>query len=313
MTLRLTGFTAAFLTLILTTAIPVVTAQNTCQPCFGAVEPSDDADCADLISASRALPAGTPECSSSQLENFQSACCDRSPRGFCTLCPDGSSFDAGRIVPSLDPKAGDLTCSDLNGDDGYLDYLFQPGICFDTFLQRSAAWCGCPGVERQCTLCPDGSRPPKPDIVDPVYYNWSCDAFDFVSSYFSAEECSTVATDIFEFDAAAFCECPDVPIPMVCDLCPDGQEVVNPDQKLGSGTFTCRELALSTWYIPSSEPCARVLTGYRDKGFVDECCGVPSYRLPNNGSGASYYYSATAASPMLFMVLVVAAVLLSHA
>jgi hypothetical protein len=70
-------------------------------------------------------------------------------------------------------------------------------------------------------------------------------------------------------------------MPNICDLvCPEeGQEVIkNPNQKLGSGSFTCRELVLSTWYMipPSCEPCVKVLTGYTDKGFINECCGVPT-------------------------------------
>mmetsp|Transcript_56421 Transcript_56421/g.85318 ORF Transcript_56421/g.85318 Transcript_56421/m.85318 type:complete len:319 (-) Transcript_56421:62-1018(-) len=303
MTFRSTRLLATFLTLILLNsfAVVVVTAQ-TCQPCFGGIEASsDDDDCADLVRTSLSLRAGTTECSASQLENFQSACCSQSPRGFCTLCPDGGAFDAGRIVPNLDPEAGDITCADLNVDDNYLDYLFQPGVCFDTFKQRSAAWCGCNRVERECSLCPDGSRPPMPGLVDPVYYNWSCDAFDYVSSYFSVDECATLATDIFEFDAAAYCGCPGVPMPNICDLCPEGQEVIHPDQKLGSGSFTCRELALSTWYIPAEGPCDKVKEGYTDKGFVDECCGVPNYKLSDSGS------SNTVSQPMSFVILAMAA------
>jgi hypothetical protein len=114
-----------------------------------------------------------------------------------------------------------------------------------------------------------------------VYYGWSCATFDFVSSYFTESECNDMVEDIFEFDAPSWCGCPDSPIPNVCRLCPEGHQVVNPHDVLGDEQFTCQQLALSTRYIPSQEPCDRVLETYRSKGYVDYCCSPISsaYRL----------------------------------
>jgi hypothetical protein len=153
------------------------------------------------------------------------------------------------------------------------------GCVHSVSRQRSASWCGCPNVERQCYLCPDGSKPPNPTLVDPVYYGWNCAAFDFVSSYFSEDECEGLVEDIYEFDAPSFCGCPNTSIPDVCDFCPDGQELIKPDLRLGSSeAFTCRELALSTKYIPVLSTCIGVLTSYREKGYMEDCCGVPLWK-----------------------------------
>jgi hypothetical protein len=267
-----------------------------CEPCPGdplqvTVSTEDDdgtttttTHCRDLFSATDLLAAETSECRDAQLRNYQNRCCgddEEPPPGMCTLCPDGSMYDGTAVVPSFDPSADDSGCADLNVDPSYLDYIFADGTCSDTLLRRSAAWCGCPGVERSCFLCPDGSRPPNPGLVDPVYYGWSCDSFDFVSSYFTADECRHLAEDVFEFDAPSWCGCPGVPIPDVCRLCPEGQRIVRPKEVLDDGAFTCRELALSTRYIPSRGPCDRVVNSYRSKGYVDYCCG------PDVTSGAA--------------------------
>jgi hypothetical protein len=141
-----------------------------CEPCASGETPSDDQeeDCVDLIAATKAFTAGTAECGLGQLENYQEGCCEEAPRGVCTLCPDGASFNAATVVPNFDPDDGDQSCADLNGKLAFLDYVVEGGTCEDTWLQRSAAWCGCPDIERQCFLCPDGSKPPNPTLVDPV-------------------------------------------------------------------------------------------------------------------------------------------------
>lgn len=254
-----------------------------CDPCLGkalAVVEDDgqDGSCQELWDATRLLPRNSVDCKNAQLRNYQNECCRSTPHDHnyhpCTLCPDATPFDATAVVPNLfDPDGGSTTCADVNLDESFLDYLFKEGDCSDTLLQRSAAWCGCPNVERSCFLCPDGSKPPNLHLVDPVFYGWTCEAFDFVSSYFSKEECQNLASTIFEFDAASFCGCPDSPIPQVCQLCPDGQEIIRPHEMLVGGEFTCEELALSTRYIPLEGPCHHIKKSYHAKGYVDYCCG----------------------------------------
>jgi hypothetical protein len=261
-----------------------------CQPCVNGdaviVTEDDDGTCSDLSLYSSTLTTSTRECSATHLENYQSFCCEEAPSDLCTICPDGAFFRANTVVPNFDPEENDLTCADINTDTTFLDFISEPGSCSDTLLQRSAAWCGCPGVSRECSLCPDGSRPPLQERVDKVYYGWNCAAFDFVSSYFKSDECVDLAENVFEFDAASFCGCPDSPKPEICDLCPDGQELINAQSELGSGAFTCEELHVSIGFIPSIDPCVRVMTSFRELGYVDQCCGV---RGESSGAGCELY------------------------
>jgi hypothetical protein len=296
----------------------IVSAQKqACSPCtngeapFSTDDDDDDDDdyCADLVAASQMLRPETPECAASQLANYQSECCSAAPRGMCTLCPDGALYIGSKVVPNINPSDGDISCADLNANQAFLDYIFEAGTCSDTLLQRSAAWCGCPGVPRQCSLCPNGERPPNPRLIDPVYYGWDCDHFDFVSSYFSRDECTGLVADIFEFDAPSFCGCLNSPIPDVCNLCPDGQPLTNVDQPLGSGgKFTCRELALSMKYIPAVEPCARVLETYRDNGFVDTCCGGSASNTPSKPWAIGGSARDTPSKPWAIALIGVAAI-----
>jgi hypothetical protein len=258
-------------------------AQDSCQPCANGEDATSDfnEDCRELIETTLSLAKGTDECLSSQLENFQRSCCKTAPRGLCTLCPDGSSFDAGKGIPNFDPQGEDFTCADFNADETALDFIFQAGICEDTLLQRSAAWCDCPGVTRECALCTDGRPVPNRERIEYVYYGWNCAAFDCVSSYFSTSECGGLINEIFEFDAAAFCGCPGSPVPEVCELCPDGEELINPDLKLEDG-YTCQQLALSTSFIPEATPCIRFLTNYRSKDYISLCCGKANGSAANN-------------------------------
>jgi hypothetical protein len=242
-----------------------------CQPCLRDSAITDQEGCQDLLDATNLLQAGTTDCLNAQLLNYQNGCCEEVPRS-CTICPNGSPYNPDAIIPSFDPFAGAITCADMNVDGAYLDYIFQEGDCSDTLLQRSASWCGCQQVERSCYLCPDRSQPPNPNLVDPVYYGWSCATFEFVSSYFSESECQGLVHNIFEFHAPSWCGCPDSPIPQVCRLCPEGRHIVKPHELLGEGDFTCQELALSTHYIPAQEACDRVLHNYQEQGYVDYCC-----------------------------------------
>lgn len=257
--------------------LTVANGQLYCEPCSnGEIPFATDDTCSTLSAAAMMLRSGTQECTEKRLELFQSDCCTQPPLDSCTLCPDGrvNIMASLIVVPNFEPLEQDMTCANIPWDGSFLESLFETGTCDDTMLRRSAAWCGCSGVSRQCSLCPNGERPPNPSLIDPVYYGWDCDTFDYVSSFFSTEECSGLVDTIFEFDAPSYCGCADAPIPNICHLCPDGQVLLNPHLLLEDEEkqFTCRDLALSTRYIPDIEPCTRVLAAHAENGYIEDCC-----------------------------------------
>ena len=232
----------------------------------------DGLSCSQLVNALPGIEDGTQDCHNLQLAAFQTGCCgndsDYVPHHACSLCPDASPYRVGIEIPGSQGRR-DLTCGDLVAEPAFLDFFSSPGDCGDTFLQRSAAWCQCPGVELECTLCPGGTSPPNPDRMEHVLYGWTCRSFEFVTALLSRDECPNAA-EIFEFDAAAFC-CPDtVPPPEVCSLCPESQSVHNKDIVVASeyGTLTCGEIEESLSLIPTRESCEFALAKFP----VNECC-----------------------------------------
>eukprot|EP00980_Cylindrotheca_fusiformis_P004166 scaffold909_cov135-Cylindrotheca_fusiformis.AAC.23 len=260
---------------LISVALAAFEANAQCSVCSDGSAPNTSLDkCPEIASDSSALTAGSEECKSNQLKAFQNSCCSTAPT-FCTLCPDGAGFNAGKAVPNPKPGSDDLTCADLNGQQAFLDSIFEDGTCSDTLLQRSAAWCECPDISRECNLCLDGSNPSEPNRVDSVLYGWNCEFFEFVSSFFSADDCPKVSSsgDILTIDAAAFCGCPGTTAPNVCNLCAKG-EVVRSEVDLGP--FTCGELSRSTSYINSLTGCVTAKARFRDRDYIESCCFDPS-------------------------------------
>jgi hypothetical protein len=274
------------------------TAQAQCTPCFEGDTPEQNVQCDATAADATNLEEGTTACEFNQLTAYQLECCDKTPLGLCTICPDGSTgWNPDQAVPNPRPGRDDITCADLNGDGDFMEFVFEAGQCNDTLLQRSATWCGCPGTTRECNLCNDGSTPTKLNRVEKVIYGWDCgkyykglyyfqsgviltslvialyeDFFDFVSSFFTEDECPKLGTgEIINIDAAAFCGCPDTNPPGVCNLCPSGQIVRN---DLDLGDFSCGELDLSTRYISNIDTCIGAKTRYRLEGndYINKCC-----------------------------------------
>ncbi len=84
-------------------------------------------------------------------------CAGVEPQRQCSFCPGGAEpSKADAITPSND-KCGDLAT--------YIDYLSEQDCVSKRFrsMQGLAYICGCPGVEPECSLCPDGSQPPLLD------------------------------------------------------------------------------------------------------------------------------------------------------
>jgi hypothetical protein len=236
----------------------------------------DDVTCSLLINALNGIDDGTLDCDNLQLAGFQTGCCGSNldiPSHTCTVCPDATTLPYPDIgIPGSQGRR-DLTCGELASEPSFFDYFTEVGDCRDTFLQRSAAWCKCPGVEIECTLCPDGKRPPNPEWMENVLYGWTCSSFEFVTALLSHQECP-MASELFEFDAAAFC-CPnDVAPPGVCSFCPSGQQVANPNRVISTtyGSLTCGEIDESLSLIPTEVSCNFARERFSDQ----ECCVASS-------------------------------------
>jgi hypothetical protein len=115
--------------------------------------------------------------------------------------------------------------------------------------------------------------------------NSKIEFFEFVSSFFSADDCPNLSSsgDILTIDAASFCGCPDTTAPTVCSLCGEG-EVLKTETDLGA--FTCGELSRSTSYINTLSGCVAAKNQFRNNDYIETCCFDPA---DISAAGASFY------------------------
>lgn len=256
--------------------------------------------CIDLFNQLTYMEGGTEECNIIQLTAYQTGCCNEQyvPVDVCSVCPDGSPYSTDISVPGASNRR-ELTCAELPSEASFLNYFTTPGDCSDTFLQRSAAWCECPGHKVECHLCPGGASPPDLSKTEQVLYGWDCSSFQFVTALLSEVECS-LASEILEFDAAAFC-CEGLDPPDLCPFCPTGQKVADPDKVVPTqyGFLKCGDIEESLRMVPTTESCSLVMQSF-DSSL---CCEYP-------GSGAlavtkriSYFSIAAAFLSTLFFIV----------
>lgn len=241
-------------------------------PNDGLLHEKNGISCRSLFEELTYMEGGTQECDRIQLAAFQTGCCDEQyvPQDVCSVCPDGSPFRTSVSIPGS-PERRELTCADIATEGSFLDFFTTPGDCSDTFLQRSAAWCQCPGHEIECHLCPKGAAPTNLDKTENVLYGWDCRSFQYVTALLNQGECS-VAPKILDFDATAFC-CEGVEPPNLCDFCPEGEEIVNPAKTIATqyGFVKCGDIEESLRMIPTVGSCQFVKQAL-NPGM---CCGIP--------------------------------------
>jgi hypothetical protein len=160
----------------------------TCQQVAAAAQITEDANCT-LVQAQ----AGYCGCAGVQ------------PQGKCSFCPDGSkpaNFDM--VSPSND-KCGDLFT--------YIEYLGEQDCKSPRFrsMQGLAYLCGCPGVEPQCSVCPDGSPPPLLNATAMPTGETCKDMLEVIEAY-TADVC--IDSDTTVLVTAARCGCPGSEFPV---------------------------------------------------------------------------------------------------
>ncbi|KAL3924185.1 MAG: hypothetical protein SGILL_001205 [Bacillariaceae sp.] len=264
-------------------------AQAPCTPC-AAGEPT----CDGLDTLVAGLLDTDSNCQAAQLANYQNRCCPGGPPyNFCPICPDGSEPPGLNNEMPTGEFVQNPTCNEFQFQPNSYTNLIpgEEGNCADTFLQRVSHYCGCPGVQHECFLCPDGSAPGNPDRGEAWATNANCRGLEFLFSAFTADECS-VYPDVFGVDFAAFCVCPGVEEPPLdnpeCSIC-NGQAVVNPDFQYASkedgATFdrTCAQAENFARYITTELQCGRLLEDARIA-----CCpngSIPDLETNTKGAG----------------------------
>lgn len=226
---------------------------TTCIACYGGGNPASTAFCNDLVEQASQVDGASVECGIIQVsaaEECGPECLfPPSPEGNCTVCADGIPVgNPNKKVPVIYGLV-DTTCSyyDEYALRGLADWL-----CKD-WKQRAGFWCGCPGVENECPLCPeadlDKAFPCFPPCL-PFRLSLSslvtCRTAAYELSLKRAWECN----DVFAgFSPLSYCGC-DVAPPNVCKICSGNQVLANPGQIIDYHDITCeraQEIASFLW------------------------------------------------------------------
>jgi hypothetical protein len=187
-----------------------------------------DMTCESIVAsvAGSADLQGSDTCKNNQLAAYQLGCCQSPPYFYCTVCPDGSDYVSSNVLPL--GLGTNPTCAEYEVTRQAYASLFTPGLCSDIPLQRAAPDCGCPGVERECSLCPDGQRPTNPERGDAWITGSTCEGLEFLVGLYKSDECIELR-ESYGVDFAHFCKCPDYEKEDTgtCVMCEDG--IANPD------------------------------------------------------------------------------------
>jgi hypothetical protein len=241
-------------------------------PINGLLQKRHGIRCRDLFDQTSLMEDGSFECSRVQLTAFQTGCCNELyvPDSICSVCPDGSPFHTSISIPGAMGRRT-MTCADIPTESSFFDFFTTPGECSDTFLQRSAAWCKCPGHQVQCHLCPNGAAPTDLQKKERVLYGWTCEHFQYITALLNQGEC-VVSQQLLEIDAGAFC-CEGVEPPNACQFCPDGQQVVHPDRTISTsyGEVACGDIEETLRMVPTEESCDDIKRSFSP----EQCCGLP--------------------------------------
>ncbi len=240
----------------------------TCQQVFDfantAVTPSDDV--CSLIQSHKDF-CGCPNASPTPLDN-------------CSLCPGGAlPVNLNAQTPFED------TCNEL---DTYLRYL-PADLCMTervSSIMRTDAFCGCPGVTAECSMCTDGSNVlANPDLKVPFYeflgssFSSTCqDLADFYTLYDTNDP--EISTCEFVQIESRYCGCqsePDLSPVNACKICADGSAPVRGDKFIPELQMTCNELENYMNYLPADQ-CDMPWTA--DFKRFDYFCGCTNSTAP---------------------------------
>ncbi len=218
--------------------------------------------CDALASDAVNLDGDSDECGVLQLTALQAKCCPDSSGSLCTLCPNGSEdiLFPDRLLPSSSNDAESISCVDLIQNNVtqaelLLVYEGDAGVCENTLLRRSAAYCGCPNVESQCDLCSGEEL-----LMDQglALINLSCSDMAYQVSLQPQGECEQSFLE--GFDVAALC-CANMERLAQCTLCSAIEQLI-PSRVVTTSTYgdvTCGDVEEAAALATTGASCRLLL------------------------------------------------------
>ena len=203
--------------------------------------------------------------------------------GTCFLCGDPNSNSQATGMDKIIPDSPvELTCADLME----MPIIDQDHTC-PLLQEKYQRFCECPNTSDQeppCTFCPNGGSPdtsilyPFGNIQSPGPAD--CAALEELYSVQTAEACPLVRAsdnDYFLMDMPAYCKCPSVEPPRVCNpvFCPSGTGIPTDrlDLELDDASttgfgITCADNTMLLELMSNPDNCQVMLD------YATDCCAT---------------------------------------
>lgn len=199
----------------------------------------------------------TEEESCNAIASMGRPCCQ--PLEPCPVCPQGPNVEFEREL-SYPPYQ--MTCETI----GLAEQFGYKMGCSDV-QQRFPYYCGCPGSQPACTLCPLGQIPPLERDI-PLLQT-TCSEVNAYASLRLASECAEEMASL-RFDASAYCGCTGFLPPDDCPFCRAGQIVRDLALVPPGADQPCEILADFARYVTRADLCTAV------QEFAPACCDSPT-------------------------------------
>lgn len=250
---------------------------------FLAVRDNANPTCQDVYTfALESVPESDDICTLVQKQKDFCGCPGAAARpiGNCSLCNEGATpANLNAVTPYDD------TCNQL---DTYLKYM-PADQCLTERVQNMMkvdAYCGCPGVEPECTMCSDGTNQlQQPDRKIPYYefgrtkFTNTCQEMaDFYTLYDTGDEGLTTCY-IMQMENK-YCGClsnqSNAPA-NACGFCPDGSKSPKPTKYIDELKMTCGELETYLTYIEADQCSMPWITDLKRFDFFCGCTTAKAF------------------------------------
>jgi hypothetical protein len=166
------------------------------------------------------------------------------PPDTCLFCgSDDLVYDPEFTIPGVG-----ITCGDLNL---FVPFVVNSTICSD--FSGAIPICCITDAIATCGICANGGTPGTPD-KSVILEDLTCGQFDRIIALVPEDECG-VTRDELGIALGAYCECEGEAIPDECALCPEGQEVEDPNRLIPEAELTCGEAEEFARFVTNVTMC----------------------------------------------------------
>lgn len=199
-------------------------------------------------------------------------CPDAEPPRTCSLCVEGTQLADRDHEISFVPGS---TCGDF---DDYVAFISDDTMC--DYMHEAISMECCEGAdptleiseEMECNFCPDGNNVALPGR-ELVGANLTCG--DLASREGGNGDCTVLYETELDMviDTGIYCGCPELTSTGICNLCPEGQELLYPNRPINTGVegvdATCADYAALADATYEDSFCAVV----QNVAEINYCCG----------------------------------------